>query len=310
MATTLTVNSNYVGKVAGEIIGKSFKEADTIRLGMVDVLPDIDFQVSLRQIEYANGRTDYTCGFTPQGSVTLKEKLLTPKKIKNELEVCKEDLRQIWSSATMGFSAHNNTIPNDVEQALLSQILADGAVVTDANIWSGTAATSGEFGGFIPLFEADSDIIKANNGIIPLGAAITEANVESEIKKALTATPSALKRKEVKVAVASNVYQAYNFYLISKGIANDGTADDKTVKFGKYMLTELNGLPDNTIVIYEKKNLKFGTGLMADHNEIRIKDMDETDLSGQVRYKEVFTAGVQYVNSEDIVYYLSTVTPA
>ena len=310
MATDLTVTSNYNGEVAGEIIGKSFKEADTIRLGMVDVLPNIPYKTSLRKIQYASGRTDYTCGFTPQGSIVLDEKELVPKKIKNELEICKEDLRQIWSSATMGFSAHNDSMPTDVEQALLAEILADGAVATDFNIWNGIEATDGQFGGFIEKFEADANIIKANNGIIPLGSAITEDNAEAEIKKALNAIPSALQRKEVKVAVASNVFRAYNFYLISKGIANDGTADDKTVKFGKYTLTEVNGLNDNTIVIYEMKNLKFGTGLMSDHNEIRIKDMDETDLSGQIRYKEVFTAGTQYVVSEDIVYYVSTETPA
>ena len=57
------------------------------------------------------------------------------------------------------------------------------------------------------------------------------------------------------------------------------------------------------MVVYERKNLFFGTGLLADHNEIRMKDMDESDLSGQVRYKMVYTAGVQYANSDEIVYY-------
>jgi hypothetical protein len=117
MATALTVSSNYAGKEAGEIVGKAFKEADTISRNLVTVLPDVDFQVSLRKIEYANGRQDYACGFTPAGSVVLSEKLLTPKKIMNPLEICKEDLRQIWSSATMGFSAHNDAMPKDVETA-------------------------------------------------------------------------------------------------------------------------------------------------------------------------------------------------
>ena len=117
MATTLTVSSNYAGRDAGEIIGKSFKEADTISRNLITVRPDIDYQISLRLIEYADGRQDYACGWTPSGSVTLSEKILAPKKIKNEIELCKEDLRQIWSSATMGFSAHNDSMPNDVETA-------------------------------------------------------------------------------------------------------------------------------------------------------------------------------------------------
>lgn len=310
MPTTVTVNSNYNGTVAGEIVGKAFKEADTLRLGLVNVLPDIDFKVSIRKIEYANGRQDYACGFTPAGAVTLSEVVLEPKKIKNEFEICKEDLRQIWSSATMGFSAHNDSMPTDVEQALLAEVLADTAEATDSDIWSGDASNGGEFDGFIPLFEADGSVIKANNGIVPIGAAITEANVESELKKVLNAVPVNMRRKNLNVIVSPDVYQAYGFYLISKGIADNGDASEKQVRFGKYTVTEVNGLPDNTVVVYETRNLNFGTGLLADHNEIRIKDMDESDLSGQVRYKMVYTAGVQYVRPEEVVYYLSTTTPA
>lgn len=306
MATTLTVNSNYNGQVAGDIIGKAFKEADTLRLGLVNVLPDIDFKVSIRKIEYANGRQDYACGFTPQGAVTLSEVVLEPKKIKNEFEICKEDLRQIWSSASMGFSAHNDSMPADVEQALIGEVLADTAEATDADIWSGTDV-NGQFQGFIPLFEADANVIKIGNGLTDGAAAITEANVEAELKKVLGAIPVNMRRKQLNVVVSPDVFQAYSFYLISKGIADNGTADEKQVKFGKYMLTEVNGLPENTIVVYETKNLNFGTGLLSDHNELRIKDMDESDLSGQVRYKMVYTAGVQYVRPEEIVFYQPTV---
>jgi hypothetical protein len=306
MPTSVTVSSNYAGKVAGAITGKAFKEADTLRLGLVSVLPDVDFQVSLRKIQYSSGRVDYACGFAPAGSVTLNEVVLTPKKIKNELEICKEDLRQIWSAATMGFSAHNDQLPADVEQALLAEILADQAEATDADIWSGDATNAGEFDGFIKLWNADANVIKHGNGLTAIGAAITEANVESELKKVLGAIPVALRRKALKVVVSPDVFQAYNFYLVSKGIASDGTADDKQAKFGKYTLTEVNGLPENTIAVFETKNLYFGTGLMADHNSIRIQDMDETDLSGQIRFKQVYTAGVQYVNPEEIIYYLST----
>ena len=73
------------------------------------------------------------------------------------------------------------------------------------------------------------------------------------------------------------------------------------------MLDIIGGLPDNTFVVYRKNNLNFGTGLMSDHNEVRFADGDEHGrLDGQIRYKMVYTAGVQYANSSDIVWYLST----
>ena len=307
MATTLTVSSNYAGGVAGEIIGAAFKEATTIANNLVTVLPDIDFQMSLRKIAYTDGRVDYACGFTPTGAVTLSERLITPKKIMNASEICKEDLRQIWSSASMGFSAHNDNMPKDVEAALLSEILSDTAEATDLDIWQGVAATTGRIGGFVELFAADGAVIKANNGITTLAGAITKANVQTEIEKVLDAVPVALRRKKDLVfGVSANVALAYEQALISAGISNGLGGAEMNLAYGSQKITVIDGLADNTFVVYQVKNLYFGTGLMADHNEIRIKDMDESDLSGNVRLKMVYTGAVQYVNSEDVIWYLST----
>lgn len=307
MATTLTVSSNYAGKVAGEIVGAAFKEADTISKGLVTVYPDIDYQTSLRKIAYTDGRVDYSCGFTPSGAVTLSEKVLAPKKIKNELEICKEDLRQIWSAASMGFSAHNDAAPADVEAALLREILSDTAAAVDSDIWNGDASNSGEFDGFATLFAADSNIIKAGNGITSLAGAVTKANVVSEVEKVLSAIPVALRRKnDLVIGVSPDIALYYEQALIAAGISNGLGGASKGLQYGSYTLEVINGLADNTFVVFQKKNLAFGTGLLADHNEVRIKDMDETELSGNIRYKMVYTAGVQYVNSEEIIWYVTT----
>ena len=263
--------------------------------------------MSLRKIAYSDGRVDYACGFTPTGAVTLSEKLLTPKKIMNAQEICKEDLRQIWSSASMGFSAHNDNMPKDVEAALLNEILSDTAEATDLDIWQGVAATTGRIGGFIELFDADANVVKAGSGITSLAGAITKANVQTEIEKVLDAVPVALRRKKDLVfGVSANVALAYEQALISAGISNGLGGAEMNLAYGSQKITVMDGLPDNTFVVYQVKNLYFGTGLMADHNEIRIKDMDESDLSGNVRLKMVYTGAVQYINSEDIVWYLST----
>ena len=219
MATNLTVSSNYAGKAAGEIIGASFRETDTLARGLVRVLPDIDHQISLRLISYSDGRTNYSCGFTPAGAVTLSEKLLTPKKIKNDLELCKEDLRQIWSSATMGFSAHNDSMPNDVEQAVLAEILADTAVATEDNIWTGTDS-DGNFEGFITKFGSDSDVIKAGSGITSASAAITKSNVVSEFQKVLNAVPTKIRRKELVYGISENVARAFEDAYVDGAISS------------------------------------------------------------------------------------------
>ena len=64
-----------------------------------------------------------------------------------------------------------------------------------------------------------------------------------------------------------------------------------------------NGLADNTAIAAEKSNLYFGTGLLADHNEVKVLYMADLDGSSNVPVVMRFTAGVQYGIVEDIVTY-------
>tara|TARA_R110000803_G_scaffold71423_2_gene134659 strand:- start:1358 stop:2290 length:933 start_codon:yes stop_codon:yes gene_type:complete len=308
MATTTNVSSNYAGSVAGGIIGAAFKEGSTLSLGVLTVAENVNFKMNLRKIAYADGTVNYSCGHAPAGTITLSEKVIEPKKVKNDFTVCKEDFRQTWSDDSMGASASNVNAPSDIMEAIQLELLSSQAAKVDDDIWNGLNATAGEIGdGFIPQFSADGSVIKANNGITALGAATTESNVEAHLKAALNAIPVSLRRKEVEVLVSSNVFQAYTFFLISKGIAWNGTADDKMAKFGRYNLVEIQGLPDDTIICAEQKNLVFATGLNSDFNTVALEDEDAIGLlTGNVRGKIVYAAGVGYYNSNEIVWLLTT----
>ena len=307
MSTTTNISSNYAGKAAGSIIGASFKEADTLRLGLLTVAENVNYKMNLRKVAYADGTVDYSCGFSPAGTITLSEKQLVIEKLKNDFKVCKEDFRQTWSEDSMGASASNPNAPADIMEAIQLEVLSSQAQKIDTDIWTGLAATAGEFSGLIEQFTADGSVIKANNGITALNAATTESNVEAHLKAALNAVPVAIRRKDLTVAVSPDVFQAYSFYLVSKGISNDGNAEEKQARFGRYVVTEVNGLPDNTIAIFEKKNVVFATGLQSDFNEISLVDEDEVGLlTGEIRGKIVYGASVGYYNSADIVWLLTT----
>lgn len=298
MATVTTVTSNYAGKEAGEIVGQAFKEADTIAKGFVTVFPNVNFKLNLRKIELTGGARSYTCGHVPTGAITLSEKVLEPKKFKDDFSVCKEDFRGQWSEESMGASAGNDNAPKDIMDAVTVEKLAQKAEETDSNIWSGDSTNDDEFDGFLKLFLADAEVIDVDLDVV------TEANAEAMLKLALNAVPVAIRRKSLKVGVSPDVYQDYSFYLISKGITNGLGGDaNSTPKFGKYDLVEINGLPDNTIVIAEPKNLIFATGLLADHNELNLTDEDSIGLqTGLIRGSMVYNAGVNYYNGAEIVW--------
>ncbi len=302
MATT--VQSFYSGKEAGEIVGQAFKEGETLSKGLVRVYENINFKLNLRKINYTDGTTPYSCGFTPAGDIDLSEKVLEPLKFKNDIEVCKEDFRQTWSEDLEGASAFNINLASDIENAIIVEVLGQHAQKIDDQIWNGDSANTGEFDGFIKLFDADSDVIKAT------GAVITKDNVLGALMSALSATPVSIRNSnDLKVVVSADVYQAYNFYLVSQGVVNGLGGADMPVTFAGYAIERVSGLAENTIVIYERDNLIFGTGLLGDHNELRIKDMDDSLMDGNVRMKMVYNAGVQYYNPAEIVYYVGNVAP-
>ncbi len=64
-----------------------------------------------------------------------------------------------------------------------------------------------------------------------------------------------------------------------------------------------SGLASDTMVAAQSSNLYFGTGLLSDHNEVKLLDMSDLDGSQNVRVIMRYTAGVQYGIGSDIVLY-------
>lgn len=300
MATTTTIQSAYNGKAAGAIIGQAFLEIDTILKGLVTIAEDVNFKLALRKIQYTNGTTAYSCGFTPEGAIVLNENSLEPKKFKNDMDVCKEDFRATWSDSIMGPNASNPNAPADIMEAIQMEVLGAMAEKLEVDMWQGSDANADEFDGFLTLFAADADVIKITS---PTGP-VSESNVLTEyLKPALNAVPYSLRRKELVVAVSPDVAQAYAFSLATAGVTNGFGNTDFVLSFGRYTIQVVNGLPDNNVVVFEKKNLVFGTGLLADYNTFTLVDEDSIGLlTGKVRGKVVYSAGVGYYNANEIVW--------
>lgn len=291
--TTINLNTAYNGKEAGKIFTSIFLSADTLDKNAVNVIPNVVGTTAyLRKTNLSDGIVDFSCGFTPAGTLDLGEKEVSLKKLMLPLEICKETFRQRWSASQMGFSAWNNEIPADEREALLLEVQGLIAQTVEQDIWTGDASQDGHFGGILTELAADTD---AND---VAGVAITAANVIEEMGKVLDATPTAvLQRQDFVFAVSSDVYRKYVRALGAANFAQSST------DFEGYELTVLNGLPANAMLTYNRDNVVFLTGLESDLNEVRIKDMDETDLSGNIRVKAVYLAGSSYVDGSMVTFY-------
>ena len=306
MATTTSITSTYAGEFAGKYISAALLSGSTIENGGITVKPNVKFKEVIKKVSASGLIANASCDFADTGSVTLTERILQPEEFQVNIELCKKDFRSDWEAVQMGYSTFDK-LPPKFSDFLISHVAAKVAEKTEQNIWSGTNATAGEFDGFSTLLAADSDVIDVT------GSAITSANVIAELGKIVDAIPSSLYGQEdMYVYVSQNIARAYVRSLGGFGASGLGAAgtnsqgtqwwNNGSLSFDGVKLFVANGLADDKAVAAEKSNLFFGTGLLSDHNEVKVIDMSDLDGSQNVRVIMRFTSGIQYGIGSDIVY--------
>lgn len=313
MATTTSITTTYAGEFAGEYISAAILSAPTIEQGGVTVKPNVKYKEVLKKVATSDDLVaDGTCDFTDTSTVTLTERILEPKEFQINLELCKSDFRSDWEAIQMGLSAHDQ-LPPSFADFLIAHVAAKAARKTEQTIWNGADATAGEFDGFIARMTADSDV----NDVT--ATTVDASNVITELGKVADAIPNAIYGEEdLNIYVSQNIARAYVRALGgfgASGLGAAGTGDQGTqwfagrgvgnigLSFDGINLFVANGLPSNRMVAAQASNLYFGTGLLADHNEVKVLDMADLDGSQNVRVIMRYTANVQYGIGGDVVLY-------
>ena len=305
MATSIT--TTYAGEFAGKYISAALLSADTIEGGGITVKPNVKYKEVMKTLSTNALVKDAACDFADQSTVTLAEKVLTPEEFQVNLELCKKDFHSDWEAVQMGYSAYDS-LPPSFADFLIGHIAAKVAQKTEENIWQGATATAGEFDGFTALLAADGDVIDVT------GTTVTAANVIDELGKVVDAIPTSVYGKEdLYIYVSQSIARAYvralggfgASGLGANGVNNAGTTwyNGGDLAFDGVKLFVCSGMPDGKMVAAQKSNLFFGTGLLSDHNEVKLIDMGDIDGSQNVRIIMRFTSGVQFGIGSDICYY-------
>lgn len=302
MATTTNITTTYAGQFAGEYIGAALLSGNTLANGLITIKPNIKLKEVIKKVDYTSAIAAGTCDFTPEGTVTLTERILQPDELQVNLELCKTPFQSDWEAESMGYSAHDQ-LPPKFSDFFIARISADVAQGTEQRIWGAD--------GFTGLF-ADA-AFGTDGGTTIAPAAVDAANVITELGKVVDAIPAALYGKEdLHIYVSQNIFRAYKRSLGgfqangqgANGFNGQGNNQDIDVQFfDGVKVVAANGLADDRMVAAEKTNLFFGTGLLNDQNEVKVLDMADLDGSKNVRFVMRYTAGVQYGIASDIVYY-------
>lgn len=310
MATTTSITTTYAGEFAKKYISAALLSSNTIENGGIEVRPNVKYKEVIQRIATDGIVKNATCDFDPTSAVTLTERIITPEEFQVNLQLCKKDFHSTWQSIEMGMSAFD-TLPKSFADYLIAHVAAKVAENNEVSIWRGVDATAGQFPGFVTLATADASVVDVT------GTTITASNVIAELGKVVDAIPAALYGKEdLYIYVSQNVARAYVRALGgfgASGLGANGTNAMGTQWFNNGSLTfdgvkifVANGLANNYMMAAQKSNLYFGTGLLADHNEVKVIDMADIDGSQNVRVVMRFTAAVQYGIGSEIVLY----TPA
>ena len=309
MATTTSITTTYAGEFAGKYISAALLSGDTIAKGGITVKPNIKYKEVLKKVSLNDIVKDQTCDFTDTSTLTLTEAILQPEFLQVNLELCKSDFESDWEAIQMGYSAFDQ-LPTSFVDYFIGYNAAKVAEWVESKIWTGSTGNAGEFNGFQTLLAADTTVID----VTAATGGVTAANVITEMGKVMDAAPNAVYGKDdLKLYVSTNVFKAYIRRLGGFGASGLGAAGveskgnfwyaNQELSFDGVSVFHAPGLGSNKMVLAQKSNLYFGTGLLSDHQEVKVLDMSDLDGSKNVRFIMRFTAGVQIGFGADIVYY-------
>jgi hypothetical protein len=298
------VTSNFAGKAAGFYISAALKQATS--LDYLTTMENVKYKSNIQRMAGSTVVRDATCDFTDHGTLALTEKVLEPKNLQINIDLCKKTLLTSWEALEMRAGA-GAMPPVSFEDYVISYMGEIIAQATENSIWSGVAATNGEFAGFLGtatgylLPGVDATVIQSS-----ASGAYTAANIIANLQT-LTADMAAnispvLRKEDLHIYMNAKTYAFYVSAVSTLGYVNAYNMNgDYEPVFEGYKIAVCPGMVDNQVVAAEKSNLFFGTDLLSDATRIQLMDMSLLDGSDNVRVVARYSGAVQTGVGADIV---------
>ena len=296
-----TTTSNFAGKAAGFYISAALKEAKS--LDYLTMIENIKFKSNIQALnQTVNSVVDATCDFTAAGTLALTEKVLEPKNLQVNMDICSKTLLSSWEALQMraGAGAPPPASFDDYVISYMGEIIAQA---TENSIWAGTNV-AGQFNGFIGaatgllLPGVDATVVQD-----AAAGAYTAGTIIGELQGAVASIPvTTLGKEDLHIYMSQRTYQYYISAVSTLGYVNSYNMNgDYVPMFEGYKIAVCNGMLENEVVIAQKSNLFFGTDLLSDATRINLMDMAALDGSDNIRMVARYSAGVQTGTGADIV---------
>ena len=300
-----TTTSNFAGKAAGFYISAALKQANS--LDYLTLIENIKYKSNIQRMAGSGLVVDATCDFNDAGTLALTERVLEPRNMQINLDLCKSTLLDSWEALQMRAGA-GAPPPASFDDYVISYVGEIIAQQTEESVWNGAGAT-GDFQGFL----------NTNGYLMPTGAnadatvtqdaasgAYTAANIIANLQgltESMATNISAVLRKDdLHIYMSPKTYALYVSAVSTLGYVNAYNMNgDYAPVFEGYKIAVCNGMLDNQLIAAEKSNLFFGTDLLSDATRITLMDMAALDGSDNMRLVARYSAGVQSGVGADIV---------
>ena len=317
LATTTNITTTYAGEFAGEYIAAALLSASTIDDGGLTVKANIAFKEVIKKLATSAIVQSASCDFDPTSTITLTERIIEPKELQVNLQLCKYDFVNDWEAQSMGYGL-GQTLPPKFSDFMIAHVASEVAQNTEFCIWQGdtAAGTNNSFDGFEKLIAASAAAgdIPAAQQVAAVAGGLLSTNIIDELSKVVDAIPASLYGKEdlflyIGTKAAKLYVQALGGFgangLGANGVANMGTQwwNNGSLSISGVKIFVSPGLSDNKMYAAQRSNLYFGTGLLNSAQEVRVLDMQNLDGSNNVRMIMRFTSAVQFGIASDIVSY-------
>jgi hypothetical protein len=295
MPTTTSLTTTYAGELAGEIVAKALLQ--NVSAQYVTMKPNVPYKSVVRKIDDTVTFAAGTCDFTPTGTITLTERILTLEEFQVQRQICKKDFFIDWTTADV-MSGRVNT---QIQDAIIGRLVGGIAAANETIMWSGVNATAGQYDGFETIIKAAPGTISAGSG------ALTDANIIATIWDVINTAPAAVKGAAEKPAIymGQAAWEAYMQAQIADGNGWYLTGGPEVNRrfVGMYDIYVCPGMTANNIIFAQPSNLMLGTWQENQMNEVFILDMQNLDGSQNVRYGARFYLGAQIAVAEDITFW-------
>ena len=300
---SFTTTSNYAGKAAGFYISAALKQATSLEY--LTMIENIKYKSNIQRMAGSGLVVDGTCDFNDAGTLALTEKVLEPKNLQINLDICKLTLLDSWEALQMraGAGAPPPASFDDYVISYMGEIIANA---TEGSVWEGTAV-AGKFNGFLGavtglLLPGVAATVIQSSASAAYTAANIIANLQTLTSDMAANVPAILRKEDLHIYMNSKTYAMYISAVSTLGYVNAYNMNgDYEPVFEGYKIAVCPGMADNQLVAAEKSNMFFGTDLLSDATRIQLMDMSQLDGSENMRLVARYSAGVQTGVGADIV---------